>query len=69
VEQAPEPGQAFFGCAALARSDFYAQAQADVGDKVAVVVVRGASGLLGIIAQLCALLLASVEGFDGIIDV
>jgi len=64
----PESGQSF-GCGAfVAGADFDAGAEAQVGDKVAVVNVAGATGFLGVVADLGTLLVAA-EGLDGNVDV
>mgnify|MGYP006866084300 CR=1 FL=1 len=64
----PEVGEAFGGGVFVAGAHFDAEADAKVGDEVAVINVAGAAGFLRVVADFRALLVA-VEGLDGDVDV
>ena len=68
VEPLPKSGQAVLGRVVFAAADFHPQAHPRVGHKVAGVAMARASGLLRIVAELRALLVA-VERLDGAVDV
>ena len=67
-EGLPEAGQSFGGGVFVAGTHFDAEADAEVGDEVAVVDVAGTAGFLRVVANFGSLLVA-VEGFDGNVDV
>jgi hypothetical protein len=67
-EGLPESWQAFGGGVFVAGTHFDAEADAQVGDEVAVIDVAGAAGFLRVITDFGSLLVA-VEGLDGDVDV
>jgi hypothetical protein len=68
VESLPESGQTFGGGVFVAGTHLHAEADAQVGNEVAVIDVTGAAGFLRVVADLGSLLVA-VEGLDGDVDV
>ena len=68
LKDAPESGHAWFGGVLFARQDFDAKAETQVGDKITVIIVAGASAFLRVVADLCAFLVA-VERLHGVVDV
>jgi hypothetical protein len=64
----PESRQALGGGVLVAGTHFDAEADAEIGDEVAVIDVAGAAGFLRVVADFRTLLVA-VEGLDGDVDV